>query len=59
VFHSPVAIGRLVTPTHDLLARDWAVVVLLEGRNESKAAGSWCALLLGFSELRQARKQLT
>ncbi|KAF8662869.1 hypothetical protein HU200_031292 [Digitaria exilis] len=27
-FHSPVAISRLVTPTHDLLAMDWAVIVL-------------------------------
>ncbi|RCV24597.1 hypothetical protein SETIT_5G098400v2 [Setaria italica] len=35
--HPPVAIGRLVTPTHDLLARDWAVIVLLQ-RGESNAA---------------------
>ena len=49
-FHSPVAIGRLVPPTHDLLGSDWAVIVLLQRERETnktavgvvRAAGSWC-----------------
>ena len=65
-FHSPVAIGRLVPPTHDLLGRDWAVIVLLQRERETKtavgvvrAAGSWCEpsvqfCLVGFSEFCQA-----
>ena len=62
-FHSPVAIGRLVPPTHDLLGSDWAVIVLLqrERKNCSKvsfvplAAGvSLLFSLVGFSEFCQA-----
>jgi len=34
-FHSPVAIGRLVPPTHDLLGRHWAVIVLLQSERET------------------------
>lgn len=44
---SPVAIGRLVPPTHDSPGRHWAVIVL--SQSFVLAAGSWCARLLFIS----------